>query len=118
MLIKIDEDLPRQAADYLINAGYIAHTVRQQEMGGWKDPELWAAIQSENRFLVTADKGFGDVRRYVPGDHAGVLLLRPDSDGIRPLLDLLSLVLAQVSLDQLAGTVAVATPRGLRVRRP
>lgn len=47
----------------------------------------------------------------------GILLLRPDSDGIRPLLDLLALVLAQVGLEQLIGTVAVATPRGLRVRR-
>ena len=44
MLIKVDEDLPRQAADYLISAGYVAHTVRQQDMGGWKDPELWIAI--------------------------------------------------------------------------
>lgn len=117
MLIKIDEDLPRQAADYLVDAGYVAHTVRQQDMGGWQDPELWVAIQNEGRFLVTADKGFGDIRRYAPGEHGGILLLRPDSDGIRPLLDLLALVLAQVDLEQLIGTVAVATPRGLRVRR-
>ncbi len=118
MLIKVDEDLPRQAAVYLAEKAYAAHTVRQQNMGGWKDPDLWKAVQSENRFFITADKGFGDIRRYIPGEHAGILLLRPDTDGIRPLLDPLAMVLDKVTIEQLAGTVAVASPRGLRVRRP
>ena len=118
MQIKVDEDLPSRAAAYLTARGHTAMTVRQQNMGGWKDTELWLAVQAEDRFLITADKGFGDIRRYRPGQHAGVLLLRPDSDGIQPLLDLLSMVLDQVELAQLSGTIAVATPRGLRIRRP
>ena len=117
MLIKVDEDLPGQVAVYLAEKGYTAHTVRQQNMGGWKDPDLWSVVQSENRFFITADKGFGDIRHYAPGEHAGILLLRPDIDGIRPLLHLLSMVLEQLKIEQLAGTIAVATPRGLRVRR-
>ncbi len=117
MQIKVDEDLPIQAASYLTVRGYAATTVRQQDMGGWKDTDLWQAVQAESRFLITADKGFGDIRRYRPGQHAGVLLLRPDSDGIQPLLDLLTMVLAQVDLEQLRSTISVATPRGLRIRR-
>ena len=54
-------------------------------MGGAKDVVLWQAAQSEQRFLITADKGFGDIRVYPPGTHAGVLLLRPEEDGIGPL---------------------------------
>ncbi len=117
MLIKVDEDLPRQVADYLVAKGYDAVTVRQQHMGGWKDAELWVVVQAEQRFLITADKGFGNIRHYKPGEHAGVLLLRPDIDGIRPLLELMMMVLAQIELQQLAGTISVASPRGLRVRR-
>ena len=117
MQIKVDEDLPTQAAAYLTARGYAATTVRRQNMGGWKDADLWLAVQAEDRSLITADKGFGDIRRYRPGQHAGVLLLRPDSDGIQPLLDLVSMVLDQVDLEQLTGTISVATPRGLRIRR-
>lgn len=87
-------------------------------MAGWKDPSLWEAVQAHRQFLVTADKGFGDVRRYPPGTHSGVLLLRPSEDGIRPLLALMELVLDSVpNLETLEGFLAVASPQGLRIKR-
>ena len=92
--------------------------MRDEGLGGTKDEPLWNEVQSEGRFLVTADKGFADVRIYSPGTHSGVLLLRPDEDGIAPLIELLERVLDRSDLDALAGAVAVATPRGLRVRWP
>ena len=94
-----------------------ASTVVEQGMGGWKDAALWQRVQADTQLLLTADKGFGDIRIYPPGSHGGVLLLRPDVDGIRPILDLLQMVLSEVEMNQLTGTVSVATPRGLRIRR-
>lgn len=118
MQFKIDEDLPASVAAALQNAGYEdVATVRQQGMGGWKDPALWQAVQEEGRFLITADKGFADLRAHPPGSHAGVLLLRPDTDGIGPVLGLLEKVLASTDLQSLQGSLAVATPQGLRIRR-
>jgi predicted nuclease of predicted toxin-antitoxin system len=117
MRIKVDEDLPNLAAQWLRDKGYDAATVREQEMGGWKDFDLWESVQSERRFLVTADKGFGDIRAYPPGAHGGILLLRPAEDGIRPILELLHLALDRIDLSELQGSVTVVTPRGLRIRR-
>jgi predicted nuclease of predicted toxin-antitoxin system len=115
--VKVDEDLPPIAAHFLRQFGYDASTVVDQGMGGWKDLALWQAIQAEQRFLVTADKGFGNIKLYPPGTHSGILLLRPDEDGIRPVLELLHPVLAKFLLEHLTRTLAVATPRGVRVRR-
>jgi len=81
--VKVDEDLPRAALQLLREYRYDVVSVIDQQMGGWKDPLLWKAIQEENLFLITADKGFADIRKYPPGKHAGILLLRPDEDGIR-----------------------------------
>lgn len=117
MRIKIDEDIPPVAARWLEERGYESNTVIDQGMGGWKDPDLWEVVQAEERFLITADKGFADIRVHPPGTHAGILLLRPDEDGIRPILELLQLVLNQTQLARLEGTVSVATPRGMRIRR-
>jgi predicted nuclease of predicted toxin-antitoxin system len=117
LAIKVDEDLPRAAVQLLQEHGYDAVSVIDQQMGGWKDPTLWKAIQEENRFLVTADKGFADLRTYPPGKHAGVLLLRPDEDGIRPVIDLLTKVLVSYTLDDLAGSITIVTPRGIRIRK-
>ncbi len=115
--VKVDEDLPRAVVQMLRDAGYDAVGVIEQGMGGWKDPELWKAVQSENRFFITADKGFADIRLYPPGTHRGILLLRPDEDGIRPVVQLIKSVLAAYVLEDLVGAVAVANPRGIRVRR-
>ncbi len=115
--VTVDEDLPRQAVQLLKEHGYDAASVIEQGMGGWKDSQLWLAVQKDERFLVTADKGFGDIRIYPPGNHYGVLLLRPDEDGIRPLLELLQQVLNSYKLEDLVGTTMVASPRGIRLRR-
>ena len=117
MLVKVDEDLPSAALKILRDRGYEAAGVIDQGMGGWKDPDVWRAVQAEGRFLITGDKGFADVRRYPPGTHAGILLLRPDEDGIRPMTALLMDVLVSHKLEELTGTVTVASPRGIRVRR-
>jgi predicted nuclease of predicted toxin-antitoxin system len=116
--VKADEDLPPAVTARLQEAGHDAVGVVEQAMGGWKDPALWKAVQKEGRFLVTSDKGFGDIRAYPPGTHAGILVLRPDQDGIRPLVELTDLVLKRTPLEDLARYVSVVTPRGLRTRRP
>jgi predicted nuclease of predicted toxin-antitoxin system len=115
--IKVDEDLPRAATRMLRDRGPQALSVVEQGMGGYKDPPIWQAVQAEQRYLLTADKGFADIRRYAPGAHAGVLLLRPDQGGIGPTMALLEMVLEDYNLESLAGTTAVVTPRGIRVRR-
>lgn len=117
MKIKTDEDLPWAAAKLLRQRGYECDTVLEEQLGGTKDPQLWPLVQAHGRFLVTADKGFANVRQFPPGAHRGVLMLRPNEDGIRPIPDLLEAVLAQIDLKSLAGTIAAATPKGLRVRR-
>lgn len=119
MHFKVDEDLPQAVAGLLRDKGYECSTVLEQEMGGSKDPELWRAVQQHGQFLVTADKGFGDLRRYPPGSHGGILVLRPAEDGVRPLLDLIGKVLETVQdLRSLQGLLTVASPQGLRIRRP
>ena len=115
--IKVDEDLPHVIAEMARQAGYDAATVLDQSMGGAKDPALWKSVQAEGRFLITADKGFGDIRRYPPGRHQGVLLLRPDQDGILPLINLFKRVLEHQKLKSLRGMLTVVTTRGIRIRR-
>jgi predicted nuclease of predicted toxin-antitoxin system len=117
MLVKVDEDLPKSVATLLRERGYEAVSVIEQGLGGCKDADLWQIAQAEKRFLVTADKGFADIRTYPPESHRGVMLLRPDQDGIHPILRLLEQTLEKYDLDSLAGTVTVVTPRGVRVRR-
>ena len=115
--VKIDEDLPRQIADLVAAQGYGAATVVGQGWQGVSDDELWLRVQDEGRWLITADKGFADLRLHPAGSHAGVILLRASEESRRVYLELAAIALDRLKLDDLAGAVVVVTYRGVRIRR-
>ena len=81
MKLKLDENIPQSAAGRLVVLGYDVDTVLDEQLGGRSDEDVWAAAQAEGRFLVTHDLDFSDTRKFEPGRHAGVLIVRlPDSE--------------------------------------
>ena len=116
--IKVDEDLPEDVARIFSEAGSIADTVRQQGWGGSEDADLWDRVQAESRWLVTADKGFGDVRTYIPGTYVGIVLLRAVIESRRRYIALAQALVRSVRLEEVSGCLVVVTPRGIRIRRP
>jgi predicted nuclease of predicted toxin-antitoxin system len=116
--IKVDEDLPKALVETLRESFPDTTSVLEEKMSGIKDPDLWGVVQNEGRFFITSDKAFANTRRYPPGTHHGVLLLRPDEQGIPPLRHLMAKVLDSGRMERLRGCTAVAAPGRLRVRRP
>jgi predicted nuclease of predicted toxin-antitoxin system len=116
--VKVDEDLPDAVAGLFTAAGYPATTVRAQGWSGLEDAPLWGRIQAEGRWLVTADKGFGDVRTYVPGTYVGVILLRAAVESRRHYLALAEATVRSLRLEDVGGCLVVVTPHGMRIRRP
>jgi predicted nuclease of predicted toxin-antitoxin system len=114
---KIDENLPDEIAELLGQHGHDAVTVADQGWEGLADSELWRGIQAEGRWLVTADKEFADLRRFPPGTHAGVILLRLVRQNRHDYSLLMETLLGHVELDELVGAVIVVNDRGVRVRR-
>lgn len=115
-LVKVDEDLPKDVAAVFAAAGYAAATVHEQGWGGLLDEELWPRVQAEGRWLVTADKAFGDIRTFVPGTHMGIVLLRADEESRRSYLELARATVRSLRLEDAPGCLVVVTPRGIRVR--
>jgi predicted nuclease of predicted toxin-antitoxin system len=73
MNIKLDENLPERLVSELRALGHVVDTVRTEHLAGRDDTDIWQAAQSVDRFLITQDLDFSDVRRYTPGTHAGLL---------------------------------------------
>jgi predicted nuclease of predicted toxin-antitoxin system len=79
--LKLDENLPLSISIRLAAIGLDTDTVLTEGLGGRPDAEVWQAAQIAQRFLVTQDLDFSDVRRFAPGTHHGILLVRlPDSE--------------------------------------
>jgi predicted nuclease of predicted toxin-antitoxin system len=79
MQFKIDENLPVEIAELLINAGHDAKTVNEQQLQGVRDPLLINICKSENRVLVSLDTDFSDITTYPPQDFSGIIVLRVGS---------------------------------------
>ena len=87
MNVKLDENLPRRLVSALSNFGHDVDTVRSEQLAGRNDADVWNAAQSAGRFLITQDLDFSDLRRYTPGTHAGLLLVRLAEPGRDALLE-------------------------------
>ena len=118
MLLKLDENLGRSHVELLRSAGHDAHRVHDQGLSGWADSAVWKRVCDEGRFFITLDLDFADVRRYKPGSHPEILLLRTRSRSSAAVLQVLERVLKERRLESLAGCLAVADQSLTRVRRP
>lgn len=77
MKFKLDENLPAEAAEVLQASGFEAHAVWDESLSGAADEAIAIRARDEGRILVTLDLDFADIRTYPPGEHTGIIVLRP-----------------------------------------
>jgi predicted nuclease of predicted toxin-antitoxin system len=87
-----------------------------QGWGGKKDPELWPLVQRENVLLITSDVDFSDVRKFPPGTHGGIVVLRPRRESVPQFVKLLEWLLEMENLETLVGKVSVVSFGRIRIR--
>ena len=118
MKIKLDENLPDRLVAVLTGHGHNVDTVRTEQLTGRSDPDVWSAAQAAQRFLITQDLDFSDVRRYTPGTHAGLLLVRLTRPGRNALFERVSIVFQTEKIEDWTGCLVVASDQKIRIRRP
>ncbi len=118
MKIKLDENMPESLGTQLGELGHDVHTVPSESLSGATDGEIWAAASSEQRFLITQDLDFSDARRFAPGTHAGILLVRLRSPGRKALTHAVANAFASEDVSSWQGCFVVLTERKIRVQRP
>ena len=116
--IKLDENLAQSHATLLQEAGYEADSVFDEGLSGTSDEALWKQVVDEDRLFITLDLDFSDVRRFPPGSHSGILLLRPQSGSLGSVNSVLERVLLEYELEELRGCLVVADELHTRIRRP
>ena len=118
MKIKLDENLPASLATTLTRLRHDVHTVAQEELSGCSDRELWDAAQRDERFLITQDLDFSDLRQFAPGTHHGILLVRLRTPDRQNLINRVGQIFEYEDVTRWERCFVVATERKLRVVRP
>ena len=115
MKIKLDENLPLRLSSLLKELAHDVHTVHDEQRTGHPDSEIWEAAQEESRFLITQDLDFSDTRRFEPGSHHGILLVRLHSPSRRDLIERVVELFQSENPAEWTGCFVVATERKIRV---
>ena len=118
MRIKLDENLPQSLAGKLRALGHDVDTVPEEGIGGSADPEVWEAAQKTSRFLITQDLDFSDIRKFAPGTHHGLMLVRLANPTRRALLAFVETLFREENVDSWSACFVVATNTKIRVRAP
>lgn len=116
MKIKLDENLPHRLVAALVRHGHDVDTVLDEQLKGFPDEAVWRAVCVEQRFFITQDMDFSDMRRFTPGTHAGLLLVRLSEPGADALVTAVDAVGEE--LKDWRGCFVVLTGRKIRIHRP
>lgn len=118
MKIKLDENLPFRLAAMLKNMHHDVHTVHEERLVGHADNEIWEAAQKDSRLLITQDMDFSDSRKFTPGSHHGILVVRLHSPNRRSLIGRVTDLFQNENVDGWGGCFVVATELKVRVLQP
>jgi|ERR1700722_8510193 predicted nuclease of predicted toxin-antitoxin system len=117
MKIKLDENLPFQIAPRLRSLGHDVHTTPEEGLSGSDDDHIWNATQREGRFLLTQDLDFSDARKFAPGTHYGIALIRLRAPNRDDLVTRTEQVFRFEDISTWPGSFVVVTEQKVRVRR-
>lgn len=118
MKIKLDENLPATLVAQLSGLGHSADTVEHEGLKGRDDETVWARAQREGRLLITQDLDFSDIRRFRPGSHDGIVLVRLHVPGRTALARAVMALFRSEPGDALRQCFVVVTESKARIHRP
>jgi len=99
------------------NLGFEVQRIQELGLIGADDDEVFEKAQDLKAVLITNDKGFGDIRRYPPSSHFGVIVLKmaPDPADIHKVHESLKELLRQEG--QFQGILFIVDTHKYRLRR-
>jgi hypothetical protein len=118
MKLKLDENLPESLLQTLSALGHDIDNVRTENIVGQTDQKIWKAAQDGGRFLITQDLDFSDIRKFAPGTHHGLMLVRLRVPGRLALAARIGAVFQTQEAPSWARCFVLLTDHKLRVHQP
>lgn len=117
MKIKIDESMPASLKNILKAFDHDVDTVFDEHISGAEDHAVWSAAQLHERFLITQDLDFSDTRKFKPGTHHGILLVRLHKANRRSLIAKVKSLFSEENVEDWNRGFVIATENKLRIRK-
>ena len=118
MKFKLDENFGCRTQNLIRNSGYDVSTIREEEIQGCSDRDLFEVCRNENRCLITLDLDFSDVTQFPPGQTNGIVVIRvPQNPGIILLEQLIRQFLNQLETEILEEKLWIVEVGRIRIHQ-
>jgi predicted nuclease of predicted toxin-antitoxin system len=115
----IDEDLPRETAQFLKDLGFTPLDIRDHGLRGKSDDEIFTFAQLHKAVIFTADLDFSSILRFPPGTHHGICVLRyPNLWSNAEVFKHAKTLLSKITQADFTGNLIIVSPNSLRIRHP
>jgi predicted nuclease of predicted toxin-antitoxin system len=118
MKLKLDENLSRHLKPLVTALQHDVTTAAEEGLLSKSDVVVATAAREKGRMLLTLDVEFGNLTKYPPGSHPGIIVFRPRSFGPLEVNRFVERFLRDSELEVLAGCVVIVEPGKTRVRWP
>jgi len=115
--VLVDEDLPRSTAALLQSLSIDARDVRDVGLKGASEEQIFEYAQKEGRIIITRDIEFGNILKYPPSSHYGVIVVRLPNTYVRDqILGVIRKFFVEVAKKELVRHIVVLEIDKYRIR--
>jgi predicted nuclease of predicted toxin-antitoxin system len=111
-----DENVFPQITSYLHKSGHDVNTVHKAGISKAVDDKVIELAIKENRTIITFDKHFGDILRYPPKNHFGIILIRIHPPLLDDIFFAIDNLFKNYQSDSFKGRLIVLSKKGYRIR--
>jgi predicted nuclease of predicted toxin-antitoxin system len=114
--LKLDENIGRQGAELLRQAGHDVASVVEQGLKSSSDLNVIEVCRTEGRCLVTLDLDFSNPLRFNPIDYGGIIVLRlPARPTPTSLLDTVQTLIGGLEQEEIIGKLWIVQRERIRI---
>lgn len=113
----IDEDLHRSLTGVLEKIGFKVFDIRDHNLRGHSDDEVYEFAQNKKAVLFSADLGFSNILSIPLNTHHGIVILRfPNEMATKEINRQMQKLLSKIEMSDYLGNLIILSKDKLRIR--
>jgi len=112
-----DENLFEPIIDYLRSHGNTVVSMKNSELSGITDEEVYKKACKEKMVIITMDKDFTRIFRFPPAKCGGIIVVKIYKRTVDETLKIFKKFYQKIKEEDIKGNLVIITPEGIRIKR-
>ena len=114
----VDENVYEPIIQYLRSEGHEVIDIRETELSGASDNEIFKKAVEDKLSILTMDKDFARMLRFPPNQCDGIIVIKLYKMSVNETTEVFKRNFESLKYDEISGKLLIITKDGTRVRTP